>query len=40
MTATTLSAADRLRMLAVEQIERDRWSREQLLAQPAGTVAR
>jgi phenylacetate-coenzyme A ligase PaaK-like adenylate-forming protein len=32
MTATTLSAADRLRALAAEQIERDGWSREQLLA--------
>jgi phenylacetate-CoA ligase len=32
MTATTTSAADRLRALAVEQVARDGWSRQRLLA--------
>jgi len=31
MTATTVSRVDRLRMLAAEQLQRESWSRDQLL---------
>ena len=40
MTATTTSQADRLRMLAGELLQRERWSRDQLVAYQQRAAAR